>query len=265
MFEIIRKIWKSGVVTDTALMQAAPERYHGRLNIQHPVCKDCEICANVCPTGAITLYDNAGKRKTQISYGRCVFCGLCAESCPDKNIMSTQDYHLATKNRPDCVDAMANSDLSTGIELEKRIKEVLGRSLHIRHVDSGSCNGCDFEMSTLTGPVYDIQRLGIDFVASPRHADMLMVTGGVTRHLEEALRKTYNAAADPKLVVAVGTCACGGGIVGQNYANHGGVDKIAPVFVYIPGCPPRPQALIEGILLALDRGDELQLVNKGKM
>lgn len=144
-----------------------------------------------------------------------------------------------------------------GTKLQQRIKEVLGNSLHIRHVDSGSCNACDFEMNTLTNPIYDIQRFGIDFVASPRHADMLMITGGITRHLEEAVRKTYNAAANPKMVVAVGTCACGGGITGKTYAGNEGVDKAVPVFVYIPGCPPRPQALIEGILKALDQYESL--------
>lgn len=146
--------------------------------------------------------------------------------------------------------------------LPETIKQVLGRSLHIRHVDTGSCNGCDFEMSTLTNPIYDIQRFGIDFVASPRHADMLLVTGGVTHHLEEALRKTYHAASHPKMVVAIGACACGGGIFGETYANHGGVDKIVPVYVYVPGCPPRPEAMIEGILLALDRLKELDIHGK---
>lgn len=147
--------------------------------------------------------------------------------------------------------------------LQKRINQVLGNSLHIRHVDSGSCNGCDFEMNTLTNPVYDIQRFGIDFVASPRHADMLMVTGGVTRHLEEALRKTYHAAANPKMVLAVGACACGGGMFGETYAHHGGVDKIVPVYVYVPGCPPRPQAIIQGILFALDRYEALSMREGG--
>lgn len=154
-------------------------------------------------------------------------------------------------------------ELDLGTKLQKRIKEVLGKSLHIRHVDSGSCNGCDFEMSALLNPLYDIQRFGIDFVASPRHADMLMVTGGVTRHLEEALRKTYDAAANPKMVVAIGACACGGGIFGETYANHGRVDKIVPVYVYIPGCPPRPQAMIDGILLALDQYEKLSMTNGG--
>lgn len=143
-----------------------------------------------------------------------------------------------------------------GMKLQQRIKAVLGKSLHIRHVDTGSCNACDFEMNALSNPIYDIQRFGIDFVASPRHADMLMVTGGVTRHLEEALRKTYHAAAAPKIVVAVGTCAIGGGIVGKTYAGNEGVDKIMPVAVYIPGCPPRPAALLEGILQALNQYED---------
>ncbi|GAX89846.1 NADH-quinone oxidoreductase subunit B family protein [Effusibacillus lacus] len=162
------------------------------------------------------------------------------------------------------MENVKEQEVDWGTQLQKRIKEVLGKSLHIRHVDSGSCNGCDFEMSTLTNPIYDIQRFGIDFVASPRHADMLMVTGGVTRHLEEALRKTYSSAANPKMVVAIGACACGGGIFGETYANHGGVDKIVPVYVYVPGCPPRPQAMIEGILLALDQYEKLSK-RKGAM
>lgn len=152
------------------------------------------------------------------------------------------------------------TDLSE--RLKKRVKEVLGHSLHIRHLDSGSCNGCDFEMNALSNPIYDIQRFGVDFVASPRHADMIMATGGVTRHLEHALLTTYNAVSQPKMVLAIGACAVGGGMLGRTYANHGGVDKIVPVYVYVPGCPPRPEAIIEGILLAIDRYEQL-VVNKG--
>ncbi|MCF6093062.1 NADH-quinone oxidoreductase subunit B family protein [Microaerobacter geothermalis] len=143
-----------------------------------------------------------------------------------------------------------------GKKLRERIRQVLGKSLHIRHLDSGSCNGCDWEMNALLNPIYDIQRFGIDFVASPRHADMLLVTGGVTRHLEEAVKLTYDAVANPKMVLAIGTCACGGGIAGENYAHSGGVDKLLPVYVYVPGCPPKPQAIMEGILIALDRREQ---------
>ena len=130
---------------------------------------------------------------------------------------------------------------------------MLGRSLHIRHVDVGSCNACDFEMGALLNPVYDVAQYGIDFVASPRHADLLMVTGVVTRNLRPALEATFKATPAPKLVMAVGACACSGKVFGDTYAEEGPVNEIVPVDIYVPGCPPRPQALLYGLLLALDR------------
>jgi Ni,Fe-hydrogenase III small subunit len=141
----------------------------------------------------------------------------------------------------------------TGRELKQRIARFFGRSLHIREVDAGSCNGCEVEINGLNSPIYDIERFGIHFVASPRHADMLLVTGPVTRNMELALRKTYDAMPAPRLVVAVGACGCSGGIFGANYASLGGVDRILPVDVYVPGCPPNPHALLHGILLAIGR------------
>ena len=140
-----------------------------------------------------------------------------------------------------------------GRKLERTIRKTLGRSLAIREVDAGSCNGCELEIIALNNPVHDIERFGIHFVASPRHADMLLVTGPVTRNMELALRKTYAATPDPKLVVAVGACGISGGIFGTNYATVGAVDRVVPVDVYIPGCPPRPEALLHGILLAVER------------
>lgn len=140
-----------------------------------------------------------------------------------------------------------------GAELKARIMRLYGRSLHIRALDSGSCNGCEIELTQLLSPFHDLQRFGLDFVASPRHADALLITGPVSRNLEGALRDTLRATPDPKLVIALGACACSGGIFGEGYACHGGVDRIAPVDVYIPGCPPRPQAIIHGLLLAIDR------------
>lgn len=148
-------------------------------------------------------------------------------------------------------------ELPLGDQLKKRISEVLGGSLHIRHVDTGSCNGCDFEMTVLSNPVYDIARFGVSFVPSPRQADVLMVTGGVTANLAKALKTTYDAAAAPKAVLAVGACAIGGGAVGETYANAGGVDNFVPVYAYVPGCPPRPEALIQGILLILDKYEKI--------
>jgi Ni,Fe-hydrogenase III small subunit len=137
--------------------------------------------------------------------------------------------------------------------LDERIRRRLRRSLHIRHMDTGSDNSTDWELNALVNPIYDVQRLGIDFVASPRHADLLLCTGAVTRNLEPALRATYEAMPQPAIVVAAGTEACGGGIVQGSYAVAGGVDRCLPVDVYIPGDPPSPLALIHGLLLAVGR------------
>jgi len=145
--------------------------------------------------------------------------------------------------------------VADGQTLSSAIASRLKRSLHIRHLDSGSCNGCDWELTALLNPVYDIQRLGIDFVASPRHADLLLVTGVMTRNLEEAARLAYEAMPEPRLVVAVGACAVGGGVFSQSYAAQGAVEPVLPVDVFIPGCPPRPEALIHGLLLAVGRLD----------
>ena len=140
-----------------------------------------------------------------------------------------------------------------GAQIRERTARLFGRSLHIREVDAGSCNGCEIEIVGLGNPIYDAERFGIHFVASPRHADLLLVTGPVTRNMELALRKTYDATPEPRLVVAVGACGCSGGMFGVNYATRGAVDAVVPVDVYIPGCPPNPHALLYGLLLALDR------------
>jgi Ni,Fe-hydrogenase III small subunit len=136
-------------------------------------------------------------------------------------------------------------------DLQKRVREVLGRALCIRHVDAGSCNGCELEIHALNNPLYNIEGLGIRFVASPRHADILLVTGPVSRHMEMALRRTYDATPDPKLVIAVGDCGCTGGIFGEGYATVGRVANTLPVNVQVPGCPPTPERLLQAILTAV--------------
>lgn len=143
-----------------------------------------------------------------------------------------------------------------GQRLNEKITNMFGRSLHIREVDAGSCNACEVEVTALSNPIYDMERFGVHIVASPRHADMLLVTGPVTRNMELALLKTYNATPSPKLVAAMGSCACNGGIFGDTYASGGGVDKFIPVDVYIPGCPPRPQAVIFGLMVAMDKFEQ---------
>ena len=135
--------------------------------------------------------------------------------------------------------------------LNDEVLRLLGRALAIRHVDAGSCNGCELEIHALANPYYNIESLGIRFVASPRHADLLLVTGPVSRNMEEALRRTYEAMPEPKLVVAIGDCGCTGGIFGESYASCGRVANVIPVDVAVPGCPPPPAAIMQGILTAV--------------
>ena len=150
--------------------------------------------------------------------------------------------------------AVVDAELEAlGLQVGAAVKQAFGRSLHIRQVDAGSCNGCELEISGLTGPHYDLERFGLHFVASPRHADCLLVTGPVTRNMAEPLRRTYDATPDPKIVIAAGDCARDGGIFCASYAVVGGVSAVVPVDALIPGCPPTPRAVLAGILAVLAR------------
>jgi Ni,Fe-hydrogenase III small subunit len=169
-----------------------------------------------------------------------------------RNLMVTAEYAVNREGIQYELKQVRNGEGLAG-RVRDQIHRTLGRSLAIREVDAGSCNGCEVEITALNNPLYDLERLGIHFVASPRHADMLLVTGPVTRNMELALTKTYHATPDPKVVVAVGACGISGGIFGRNYATLGDVDQVVPVDVYIPGCPPHPIALLHGILLAIGR------------
>jgi len=284
MFETLRQSLKTGIVT-TKYPDTLPEvaaRARGRPEIDWANWKDARPTSAICPTGAINYEDHSGQRLARLDMAKCIFCGLCADV--DKAIRMTNNCQCAARRREDLVtsavyslkpdgthDRMVSSsafsqpnprDLTSaqndsldllGQQVRQRADKLFGRSLHIRQVDAGSCNGCEIEIVNLNSPVYDIERFGIHFVASPRHADMLLVTGPVTRNMELALIKTYDATPDPRLVVAVGACGCSGGIFGQNYATCGGVDSVIPIDVYIPGCPPNPYALLHGILMAIGR------------
>ena len=284
MFEILRQSLRTGIVT-TSYPETPAEisRFaRGRPEIDWQKWPDARPAAAACPTGAISCTDAGERRVARLDLAKCTFCGLCAEA--DKTIRMTNLCECAARRRADLVaeatyqlkpDGRHERLVSTpdskkshlkktpawepgsldvlGRKIKTKVDGVLGRSLHIREVDAGSCNGCEVEITGLNGPVYDIERFGIHFVASPRHADLLLVTGPVTRNMELALRKTYDAMPAPRLVVAVGACGCSGGIFGVNYATRGGVDSVIPVDVYIPGCPPNPHALLHGILLAMGR------------
>lgn len=257
------KLFKKSLLTPTATLsyprrpEAAPKALKGKPAINMTLCNSCNACVQACPSGAL----RAELDCLALDLSSCIFCGLCEEICHESAIRLTNEYELAASLKSDLTQTY-HSDKSAGAEadlellaheVKSKARSMFGRSLHIRHMDTGSCNGCDWDMSCLLNPVHDIQRLGFDFVASPRHADMLFCSGPVTYHLQAALQRTYAAMPEPKLVAAVGTCACSGGVFSGGYAVLGGVDKVLPVDVYIPGCPPRPQAMIQGILLALNR------------
>ncbi|MDD4600104.1 NAD(P)H-quinone oxidoreductase subunit K, chloroplastic [bioreactor metagenome] len=239
MLDTMRKIVKTGIVTEKWNESAVPPRFRGGVLVKTEACSGCGNCTQLCPVGAIAMVSG----RPVINNKLCIFCGRCQQGCHQGALYHGSDFKLAEKREV----------METGGILRKKISQLLGRSLAIRHVDVGSCNACDWEMAALGNPLYDLSQYGINFVASPRHADMLMVTGMVTRNLTQALLKTYEATPAPKLVVAVGSCATGGKTFGKSYAVRGSVDALVPVDVYIPGCPPRPQALIHGLLMAVNR------------
>lgn len=239
MFEKTRKIIKYPRLTqDSPKRPVNTDHIIGKPVIDNALCDGCGECITRCPSGAI--HRDETTKTVEINYNECVFCMLCEEVCPLGAIRMTKEIYLAERNLEEI-----------GEELRSTINKIFGRSLNIREVDSGSCNGCDYEINALNNPFVDIERFGIHFVASPRHADMLLVTGTAVRNMEEALLKTYNATPEPKLVVAVGACACSGGIFKDTYASGNGIKGVVPVDVFIPGCPPRPQAILHGILKAI--------------
>jgi Ni,Fe-hydrogenase III small subunit/NAD-dependent dihydropyrimidine dehydrogenase PreA subunit len=271
MFSLIMKSLQTGVLTE-----ANPFGSHvsfGFPVIDFSRCTACGECERSCPTGAIQTATPAPDRKTvSLSYAACIQCRACVTACPEQAVGVSTDVEIAAYSRQqlartasftmepatgrgtfDRVDVEAGCSLSeSATRLSERIRGRLGRSLHVRQVDAGSCNGCELEIAATTNPLYDLERFGIHLVASPRHADVLLVTGPVTRNMEIALRRTYDAAPEPRVVVAVGACGCSGGIFGEGaYAAVGGVDRVLPVDVYIPGCPPRPQAILNGLLVAM--------------
>ena len=271
MFKIIVDSLKTGIITEAAPFAVRPP--FGFPVIDFPRCTLCEECARSCPTGAIhTGPIDAGPRTLSLSYASCIQCRACVEACPEQAVSGGRDVEVSAFRREQLQQtATFDVDAATGrctfrqmemqpgpslaesaAALRERIRGRLGRSLHVRQVDAGSCNGCELEIAATTNPLFDLERFGVHFVASPRHADVLLVTGPVTRNMEIALQRTYEATPEPRVVVAVGACGCSGGIFGEGgYAALGGVDRVLPVDVYIPGCPPRPQAILNGLLVAM--------------
>jgi Ni,Fe-hydrogenase III small subunit/formate hydrogenlyase subunit 6/NADH:ubiquinone oxidoreductase subunit I len=269
VFRILARSARTGIVTDAHPLAARPHRGFPAIDFRR--CTACGACASACPTGAIEVGETVKTRTVSLSYGQCISCRECVVACPEGAVTAGHGLDLAAYTREQLTrrasfdvdpsgrtafrreERLPGPSLAESADtLRERIQGRFGRSLHVRQVDAGSCNGCELEIAATANPVFDLERFGIHFVASPRHADLLLVTGPVTRNMETALLRTLEATPEPRVVVAVGACGCSGGIFGEGTcASRGGVDRVVPVDVYVPGCPPSPQAILAGLFVAM--------------
>lgn len=226
-----------------------PARFRGRPLVDAANCPDgCRACVDACPTDALAPAPGG----LAVDLGRCLFCPECADACPAGALTYDRDYRLATRTRGELVYRDREAlRLATALDAEAR--RLFGRSLKLRQVSAGGCNACEAEVNVLGTVVFDLGRFGIQFVASPRHADGLLITGPMTRNMTLALQKTYDAAPAPKLVIAVGACAISGGPYAGHDEVRGGAGALLPVDLHIPGCPPHPVTILDGLLRLLGR------------
>jgi Ni,Fe-hydrogenase III small subunit/NAD-dependent dihydropyrimidine dehydrogenase PreA subunit len=228
-----------------------PDRLRGLPLLDSGRCPDgCAACVEACPTDA--LRSDGGLR---VDLGRCLFCPDCAQACPEGAIRYSGEWRLAARTREALVLREGQS-LTPASALEGRMRRLFGRSLKLRQVSAGGCNACEAEVNVLGTVVFDLGRFGVQFVASPRHADGLLITGPVPQNMRLALLKTYEAVPAPKLVIAVGACAISGGPYLGHPEVHDGADGTVPVDLYVPGCPPHPMTILDGLLRLLGQLEE---------
>ncbi|QLA17579.1 4Fe-4S dicluster domain-containing protein [Desulfolutivibrio sulfoxidireducens] len=245
---------KRRTVAFPAAPPSLPDRFRGLPVIDaakcRPECRKDPACAAACPVGAIR--PGLGVAGTPaIDLGKCLFCTDCMAACPTGALTFGRDYRLAVRQREHLL--VRGEALRLAEALERRTRRLFGRSLKLRQVSAGGCNACEADLNVLTTIVFDLGRFGIEFVASPRHADGLMITGPVTENMREALLKCHDATPDPKIVIASGSCAISGGPFAGMPESHDGADALLPVDLYIPGCPPHPITALDGMLRLLGR------------
>lgn len=227
-----------------------PERFRGMPAILHARCNtNCRDCASACPTSAI-IQDGS---EVRLDLGRCLFCGECERACEAGTIRFTAEYRMSATRRSALI--VDQTGLEKAGRLNEKTRRLFGRSLKLRQVSAGGCNACESDVNVLNTVVFDLGRFGIQFVASPRHADGLLITGPVTENMKLALRKTYDAVPSPKLVIAVGACAISGGPFVDHPEVHNGAEGTVPVDLFVPGCPPHPITILDALLRWLGKNE----------
>lgn len=250
MWDILRARAKQGHRTmryPAAPPPELPPRFRGLPIIDRALCPaECAVCRDACPTGAI---QDPGK--PVLDLGRCLFCTDCERACPEGAIRFGKDHRLAVDRREDLQLGADGLRLAEG--LRDQTRRLFGRSLQLRQVSAGGCNGCESDVNVLGTVGWDLGRFGIKFVASPRHSDGLLVTGAISENMRVALHKTYEAVPPPKIVIAVGACAISGGPFRGHDEVRDGVVGDLPVDLFVPGCPPHPLTILDGLLRLLGR------------
>jgi Ni,Fe-hydrogenase III small subunit/formate hydrogenlyase subunit 6/NADH:ubiquinone oxidoreductase subunit I len=267
MLRILLERWKQGARTDAfpAADPRLPDRFRGLPVVDSSRCRSgCRDCVEACPTRAITVKGGPAEGgghaegghsdapRLALDLGRCLFCNDCVQACPEGAIAYTREWRMATRGRADLEVSDGNGP-KLAAALDARARRVFGRSLALRVVSAGGCNGCESEVNVLSTVVFDLARFGIRFVASPRHADGLLITGPLTRNMELAVKKTWDAVPSPKFVVALGACAISGGPYVDHPEVMNGAGALLPVDLHVPGCPPHPFTILDGLLRLLGR------------